>query len=118
VLKSKNISWEAKLNIYKTIIRLVVTYGCEAWTLAKTDESHTSIWERKVLQKIFGPVNDRGSWRMRSNKELTELYQDTDLVTVIKTLWLRWLGHICRMEEQKDPKKALEGTPGGRRKRG
>jgi hypothetical protein len=31
------------------------------------------------------------------------------LATVIKTLQLRWLRHICRMEEQRDPK-ALEGT--------
>jgi hypothetical protein len=29
VLKSKNISQKAKLNIYKTIIKPVVTYGSE-----------------------------------------------------------------------------------------
>jgi hypothetical protein len=42
----------------------------------------------------------------------------TDMATVIKTLWLRWLGHACRMEEQRDPKTALKGKPGERRKRG
>jgi hypothetical protein len=40
------------------------------------------------------------------------------LATVITTLWLRWLGHVCSREEQRDPKKALEEKPGGRRKRG
>jgi hypothetical protein len=34
------------------------------------------------------------------------------LATVIKTMQLRWLGHICGMEEQRDPKKALERKPG------
>jgi hypothetical protein len=63
-------------------------------------------------------VNDRGTWRISSNKELADLYQEIDLATVIKTLRLRWLGHVCRMEEQRDPKKALEGKPRGRRKRG
>jgi hypothetical protein len=38
------------------------------------------------------------------------------MATVIKTLRLRWLGHVCRIEEQRDPKKALEGK--GIRKRG
>jgi hypothetical protein len=38
------------------------------------------------------------------------------LVTVIKTSWLRWLGYVRRIEKQRDPKRALEGKPGGRRK--
>jgi hypothetical protein len=77
-------SQEAEFNIYKTIVRPVVTYGCETWTHTKKEESHINIWKRKVLWKIFGPVNDRGNWRKRSNKELSDFYQDTNLVTVIK----------------------------------
>jgi hypothetical protein len=57
-------------------------------------------------------------WRIRSSKELAYLYQGIDLATVINTLRLRWLEHVCGMEEQRDPKKALEGKPGVRRKRG
>jgi hypothetical protein len=34
------------------------------------------------------------------------------MATVIKTSRLRWLGHVCRMEEQRYPKKTLEGEPG------
>jgi hypothetical protein len=84
----------------------------------KKDESQINIWERKVLRRIFGPVDDRGIWRIRSNKELADLYEEIDLTTVIKTCRLRWLGHVCRMKEQRDPKKVLEGKPEGRRKRG
>jgi hypothetical protein len=94
VLKSKTLSQKAKLNAYKTIIRPVVTYDSE-------DESQINIWERKLLRRRFGPVNDRGICRIRSNKELADLYQETDLATIIKTLRLRWLGHVCRMEEQR-----------------
>jgi hypothetical protein len=71
-----------------------------------------------VLRRIFEPVNDRRLWRISSHKELAGLYEETDLETLIKTLRLRWLGHVCRMEEQRDLKKVLEGKPGGRRKRG
>jgi hypothetical protein len=109
---------KSKLSIYITIIRPVVTYGSGTWTVTEKDESQINIWERKVLRRIFGPVNDRGIWRVRSNKELVDLYEEIDVATVIKNLRLRWLGHVCRMEEQRDPKKALEGKPGGRRQRG
>jgi hypothetical protein len=58
-----------------------------------------------LLRRIFGPVNDRGVWRIRSNKELADLYEELDLATVIKTLRLRCLGHVCRTEEQEIPKR-------------
>jgi hypothetical protein len=86
--------------------------------LLKKDKSQINIWERKVLRTTSGPVNNRGIWRIRSNKELADFYKEIELATVIKTMRLRCLGHVCRMEEQRDPKKALEGNTGGRRKRG
>jgi hypothetical protein len=76
VLRSKNISRKAKLNVYKTIMRPVVTYGGETWTLTKKDELQINIWERKVLRRIFGPVKDRGMWRIRSSKELASLKRE------------------------------------------
>jgi hypothetical protein len=86
--------------------------------LLKEDESQINTWERKVLRRIFGPVNDTGIWRKISIEEFADLYKETYLATVIKTLRLKWLGHASRMEEQRGPKKALEGKPGRRRNRG
>jgi hypothetical protein len=85
------LSRKAKLNVYETIIRPVVTYGRETWTLTQKDESQINIWERKVLRGIFGQANDRGMLRIKSNKKLADLYEEIDLVTAIKTLRLRWL---------------------------
>jgi hypothetical protein len=51
--------------------------------LLKKDESQINIWERKVLSRIFGPVNDRGKWSIISNNELADLYEEIDLATVI-----------------------------------
>jgi hypothetical protein len=39
-----------------------------------------------------------------------------DLVTIIKTLRLKWLGHVNRMEDHREPKRALQGIPGGGRR--
>jgi len=50
-----------------------VTYGCEAWTMTNRDEQHLRISERRILRKIFGPVqNDDGAWRIRMNYQLKE----------------------------------------------
>jgi hypothetical protein len=54
ILKSKSISWKAKLAIYKTIIKPIVTYASETWVCTKKDEALISIWERKVLRKFLG----------------------------------------------------------------
>jgi hypothetical protein len=45
-----------------------VTYGCEAWTVTDRDEQHLRIFERRILKKKIGPVqNEDGSWRIRMN---------------------------------------------------
>ena len=55
------------------------------------------IFERKILRKIYGPVNENGEWRIRNNKELYELYKSSDIITDIKIARLRWVGHVQRM---------------------
>jgi hypothetical protein len=73
-MKSRALNRSSKLNIYKSVIRPVVTYGCEAWTLTNRDEQNLRISERRLLRKIFGPVqSEDGSWRIRMNYELSDL---------------------------------------------
>jgi hypothetical protein len=67
--------------MYKSLIRPVVTYGCEAWTLTNQYEQHLRIFERRILKKIFGPVqNEDGSWRIRMNYELNKLLENAVIV--------------------------------------
>jgi hypothetical protein len=55
-------------------------YGAETWVLTNADENALNIWERK----IFGPVQDAGMWRIRTNKELYDMYKLPNLVIEIK----------------------------------
>jgi hypothetical protein len=59
----------SKLKIYTTLLRPAVTCGCETWTLTSRNEQELRIFERKILRKSFGPVQDKnGIWIIRTMK--------------------------------------------------
>ena len=66
-LKSKIIKRSAKTQIYKTLIRSVVTYGSETWTLTKSNDNFFRIFGRKILHRIYGPVQEGVIWRISNN---------------------------------------------------
>jgi len=101
LMKSRALNRNLNLKVYKSLIRHVVTYGCEAWTLTTRDKQHLRIFESKILRKIFGPVQDKdGCWRIRMNHELKELIGTADTVRFIKSRRIAWLGHVMRMDEK------------------
>jgi hypothetical protein len=65
-------------------------------------------FERKVLRKIYGPVVDKGVWRIRYNNELCKLMGE-DIVRLITAQRIQWLGHVERMDETAMPKRVLKG---------
>jgi len=56
--------------LHKTLIRPVVSYGVEAWTLTKKEEQALLIFERKIFRRIYGPKYENGEWKSRTNQEL------------------------------------------------
>ena len=56
ILKSRSVHRNTKLTLYKTMIRTVMVYGCEAWTLTVRDAETIDRFERRVLRRILGPV--------------------------------------------------------------
>jgi hypothetical protein len=58
MLKCKIIKRAVKMQIYKMLIRPVVTYGSETWTLTKSDENLLRIFERKIQRKLYGPIQE------------------------------------------------------------
>jgi len=98
-MKSRNISRNIKTLLCKTLIRLVLPYGAETWVLSNQDEHRLSIFERKILQRIYGPVTDGGRWRIRTNQELYQLYGENDIVKFCKLSRLRWAGHVICQDD-------------------
>jgi hypothetical protein len=63
------LSRNVKIKIYRTIILLVLLYGCECWSLTLREECRLRVFENKVLRRIFGPKRDEvtGEWRRLHN---------------------------------------------------
>jgi len=68
------------------------------WTLTKSDENSLRIFEKKILRKIYRPVQEGHTWRIRYNEELNRFIKGKDIVKFIKAQRIRWLGHVNRME--------------------
>jgi len=51
-----------------------------------------------------------GSWLPRWNNKMYSLYNKPNIVENIKIRRLEWAGHIIRMEEERIPKKILNGN--------
>ena len=98
IIKSKIIKRVVKMQIYRTLKRPVATFGAETWTLTKSDENILRIFERKIMQKIYGLIQEGDIWRIRHNEELNILMNGEDIVKFTKAQRIRWLGHVKRME--------------------
>jgi hypothetical protein len=93
------ISKNLKIKIYVTVILPVVLYGCKTWSLTLGEEHRLGVFENRVL-KVFGPKRKRDrSWRKLHNDELHSLYSSLNIVRVIRSRRMRWVGHVAGMGE-------------------
>ena len=99
ILSSGWLSKNFTTKIYRTIILPLVLYGYETWSLTSREERRLRVFENRVLRRVFGPRRDdvTGEWRKLHNEELNDLYCSTNIVRVIKSGRIRWVGHVARM---------------------
>jgi hypothetical protein len=72
-LQSKN----SKMSVFKTIIRPVLIYGSETWMMNIKHEEKLKIFERKILRRIYGPVQDSNNeWRVSASQEIEALMKE------------------------------------------
>jgi hypothetical protein len=84
-----------QIKIYKTVISLVVLYGCETWSVTLREEHERRVFENKGL-RMFELKRDEvmGGWR-----KLHDLYSSPSIIIVIKTKRMRWVGGTNGGEE-------------------
>ena len=116
LLSSSLLSKNFKIKIYRTIILPIVLYVCESWSLALREEHRLSMFENRVLRKIFGARRDEvaGEWRKLHIEEINDLHASPNIVRVIKSRRMRWTGHVARMGEERGVYRVLVGKPEGK----
>lgn len=85
--------------------------------MTKSNKEKLRRFERKILRKIFGAHHDptTNRYRVRTNIEIQELYNDSDIVQEIKSQRLRWAGHIHRLQDERLVRLVWEEVPTGMR---
>jgi hypothetical protein len=118
LFRSRLSSRATKILLYKTLIRPVESHGAEAWTMTKKEGQALLIFETKIFRRIYGPKNENGEWKSRTNRELEEMNKGENIVKGISGQRISWLGHLERMEEDRMPKMIFTQELGGTRRRG
>ena len=113
LLSCSLISKNLNIKIYRTIILLVLLYGCETWSLTLREERRLRVFENRLLRRIFGHKRDEvtGEWRKLHNEELNDLYTTPNVVRVIKSRRMRWTVHVADMGERRAVYRVLVGKP-------
>jgi len=68
------------------------------------------VFENRVLRRKFVPKRDEviGDWRKLHNEELNDLYSP-NIINVIKSIRMKWAGHIAHMGDRKGACRVLVG---------
>ena len=111
MFQSRLITKRAKLKLYNSVIRPIVTYSCETWILKETIINKLLVFGRK----IFGPKNENGIWRIKTNQELNEIIKCKNIINIIRAQRPSWLGHIERMQGMRMVKAIYSSKPISRR---
>jgi hypothetical protein len=82
--KSKLVTKNSKLKLYRSVIGALVTYASETWVLKQSSIQKLLVFERKILRKIFGPTRENQLWRIKNNDELDKLIKHQNIINHIK----------------------------------
>ena len=95
LLRDRNIP-RYKIIIYQSILKPILMYGSEVWSLTTKTVSRLQAAEMRVLRLIMRVTRKD---RMRNSRIREELV--TPLLEDIERGKLRWYGHVMRMEEER-----------------
>ena len=114
ILKSWDITSPTKVRLVKAMVFPVVIYGCESWTIKKTEHWRIDAFELWCWRRLL-----RVPWTARRSKQsiLKEISSECSLEGLMLKLKLQYFGHLMWRTDSSEKTLKL-GKIEGRRKRG
>ena len=114
ILKSRDITLSTKVCVVKAMVFPVVMYGCESWTIKKTERQRVDVFEPWCWRRLL-----RIPWTARrSNRSiLKEISPEYSLEGLILKLKRQYFGPLMQIMDSLE-KTLMLGKIEGRRRRG
>ena len=112
VLKSRDVVLPTKVHLVKAMVFPVVMYGCESWTIKKTEHRRIDAFEPWCWRRLF-----RVPWTAR-RAILEEISPEYSLEGLMLKLKLQYFGHLMQRTDSLENALMLGKIEGGRRRGG
>ena len=112
ILKSRGITLPSKVHLVKAMVFPVVMYGCESWTIKKTERRRIDAFELWCWRRLL-----RVPWTARRSNQsiLMEITPEYSLEGLMLKLKLQYFGHLMRRTDSLEKTLMLRKIEGRRR---
>ena len=112
ILKSRDITLPTEVHLVKVTVFLVVMYGCENWTIKKTEQRIIYSFELWCWRRLF-----RVPWTARRSNQsiLKEISPEYSLEGLMLKLKPQYFGHLMRRTDSLEKTLMLGKIEGMRR---
>ena len=113
ILKSRDITLSTKFQLFKAMIFPVVLYGCESWTIKKTESWRIDTFELWCWRRLL-----RLPWTARRSNQfiLKEISPECSLGGMMLKLTLQYFGYLIRRADSFEKTLMLWNIEGRRRR--
>ena len=93
ILKSRDFTLPTKVHLVKAMVSPVVMYGCESWTIKKTEHPRIDAFKLWFWRRLL-----RVPWTARRSNQsiLKEINPEYSLEGLMLKLKLQYFGHLMR----------------------
>ena len=110
----RSIGRSTKLKLFKTLVRPVLLYGCEAWKLTVAEEKKLDRFQFTCLRRIL-----RVWWPQRiRNDTISQITGVRKISDEIRRRRWNWIGHVLRKDRNDDCMVVMGCQPERKRKVG
>ena len=114
ILKSRDLTLSLKVHLVKVMVFPAVVYGCESWTMKKSEHQRIDAFELWCWRRLL-----RVPWTARRSNQsiLKEISPGCSLEGLMLKLKFQYFGHLVQRTDSLE-KPLMLGRIEGRRRRG